>query len=503
MKLFTDLNKRQTVKNIVQENHKDSTVIDYSYKEVLSLENSNDNIDKYIIAFEDISSLHTALIGDKQYVNPSNIDLFNRYVDRYYRDLNLPREEEVYTAEDFKTLSMEGVVGGVFRGIGAFFRKIWEAIKKAIMKVVDAIKNFYKRYFTKEGSVNRKLDNIIETLEGGNYKLNAEAFEENGNDKTYKFANKIFASDDKITPNLVQGFINDCNYQFLGKLVSMSTKFIQDPNKLKAYKTSLDKLQKLKKAREKAQGKVDEIKNKGAIDRIKSSFNGETKEAKNNLKEVQKEIKENEKVVNEDKSGTQGMEDSDQTDAILAIYAKDSEKFTQEYAKTVIDPIKQRNGFRLAYGKRIILKKDSNEYELDLDMEEIGEFSEDPVEIDLLEPKEAIMLSRKIKDAISSTKGISDSYNNFLGAIDNSISQQDKFISDMEKSLENISDEYKDSVNRVKKEIDLWLKPQAKAIKLAVVTTSKLISSLFDNTLNVGEGVIEYCVLSMKYYEKF
>lgn len=462
---------------------------------------------KLSIAYEsyyEISSLHTTMVTmEGSYITASNIDLFNRYVNRVYSNLNI-EPIETFTAEDFKSFSEKSINVLAMEGLGDFIKKIWEGIKAIVSKIVGAIKKFFKDYFTKEGIVLRKLNNIKDVLSKGKYTISSEALQ-NKSVSSYAASSvaKILATKRTINSAVVDSYVKSTDYPFMEELIKQANNFLVHPDVIKSFKQAIDKVEYLKKKKESINSEIDANKeknaDKGFLKRTKENITGKNEEAKNiknlknDLKDTEKEISNNKEIVDKGIVDTGDNLMDEEISGFIDVYKK--------AFNNIINANLNDKDFILAKGKKIVVKTDNNGDFSSVETEDAFSPESKP-DFYPMEQNEIISFCSTMLDHIDKNKKTMKSFETLVANIDKSLTEQDKLFNSLSRGFDSIPEELKAQANKVKTQIDLFLKPFTAAFKSAVVTTSKLATNLYNNTLDIGNALATYATFSMKFYVK-
>lgn len=455
-------------------------------------------------AYDEALDLYGSLKLNTNYINENNIDLYNKYINSLSKRFGL---ETYVDKDDLNQLGSTGVNIITLEGLGDFISKIWNKIKEIILKMVNLVKNFFTSYFTKKGSVIRKLNNIIEALSEKDFILNMESIDPTNIPEKVK---NVFKTEDSlVTPSVIMNYIKDSKAEFLGNFIVHANMYAADKTVSSELLKYINKLKLVQFKKQMLQDKNQEIKdNAGTLGKA-SIMLGTNKEYNKNIKDIKdanKEINETKNVINKEIEKTKANEFNgiEGEEELKALADKKLDEFLTKYNAIIENNIVNVN-IVLAGGKILKIKQDDKNE----DKKKILEIEKDdhpklnrPTSAIYADSKSVISLAKESLNSITILEKNVESIQKFIDSISSVITEYDKIENETKKIFDSVPEEYKSAVNAYKNKITYVLKPLLNNNRVITMQVSKLSTNILDNALEVGLGVIAYSTQSMKYYKE-
>ena len=465
-----------------------------STEEHVVYSNQSKDIDKDIVtleshikAYNSLVTVETTIASENySFVDKNNYVLYNEYINSITSNLGI-KSIPIVTQEALGTLS--GVALNHHIALEGFIGDMWKKIKEIFSKIYNSIKEFFKKYFTRLGRVKNKLKNLSEVLIDTDKNLSksylenvpgglASKYPVNGNVDSSMVMEVL--SNTKV---LIES-MNDINKKasdFISKDV-LDKNFIANINRLKqdieATNGQIDSNNKDKK-----EGTVfkeakfgEEGKHNKDIDNTNSSLAADARD-----KSAQADKAKD--TVNNITSKEINLDSED-------VKAEEARKEFADFIKTLVSTMDKVKGKNLIKGKNIKSVSGSAEEGLKIETEDI---TDTPTSINLESKGELLKMVKESIDVISKAEKLSEEYGKVNDIVMKKLNDVDKLISDLDKTDDAKLGKYKKLLNnKVKVRLNL--------VKTFFNNYNKVCKNILEMALDTGDGIVEYTVLSLKYF---
>lgn len=455
MKLFTQEEIKEAPNLPLPENDED-----YMSSEEIdtALESLSDHTDAYI----SMSTVHSSMTTEGfSLVDKNNYILFNEYLSTIKRNLNVDTTAHIATETVVETphllkhhhLALEGIISS-----------IWDKIKSMFSKIGSAMKEFFKRHFTRLGRIKKRLENIIKTLEKSDKDLQKMA-----PDKIPSKIKTVFPVNGVVSEATLENAMRDA------ELIKVAIRTVNEEGKKVARVNVLDRkiLSDIKNFKDNAASLREESIN--PFGKKRSQARADTKVADAMQSSINDEVESNRTVV-----------DAEEDDVGLEEAKKEMEDF---YKK--IEPHLQKLVDRPLPGKTKIS-------EIKIDPEsgiqiETEKNDDEPNDVTLGSKSSLLGVNRKTLEIITDLEKGADSYDGVNKEINKTIGDVDKIINDLSRMEDKSNDGYR-------KVLEKKVKPRLKLLQSFFKNYNSINKNLLTYVTDFGEGVVAYTTTSMKYF---
>lgn len=372
-----------------------------------------------------------------------------------------------------KEIALEGFIGTLWEKIKGFFKKIYEGIKA-----------FFVRHFTRLGKTKKALENMKTLLEKSDKNIKEPAVENYSGPLL-----KLYAGYGQVNANAIKQAATNVN-DFTTNLTD-----INNLAKVFADKHLVDKefFAKIKGLKDRAD----------AANAVREDIVANTPEEKKGYKKDNSErnakIKESEslgKIRDESRAEADKMDDEvSKTSVNDAGTEGPNNEAAKQAMKNFLEEVKKALG--VSIGKKLIggvvLKSiDFGQEDLDLKIE-LGDEPEEATGVYLGARSDLLTVTKQGLDMIKTAEGsstlftsINDSVMKNLGAIDN-------IVNDIDKIDPVKYGKYKNLVNQqVRERLNL--------LRKFFSSYNKVGKNVYEYNMQCCEGIVHYCVLSVKHF---
>jgi len=418
----------------------------------------------------------------------SNYFIYNEYLKSISLNLDIP----------IKNISLENMNYNLEVSLEGIISNIWEKIKEIFKTIYEKIKAFFVKYFTKIGRIKNKLKNLEEVLKETDKDLNSEK----------RYLDKVPGSLAKKLP-----FGKEIDNRLIEEVLNNVEKLIKSIDEIKTKASNFSKrdilekniildLNKLKKNIESNKATRQEKENKKFGVKGNIPFTDANKEKKENKEEI-KSL--SEIISNQEKEQNTKNKEIDKVIELNSNISESDKNTSEEYEiikkefldfletiKSVLEQTKNKKLPKGIYIKEVkIISEDNLEIETD-------EYSEIPEGVELSFKETLLKFIHKVNNLLeiaeNNFKQISDIIDNFYKTIDN----VNIIIKDIDKYGEELNDS---RLNKLKKILLNKVKVRLNMAKEFFKTFSQVNKNFYENVTDACEVVIDYSVLSLKYFK--
>lgn len=439
---------------------------------VSEIDASFESLDKQVHAYGSLSTVYSSLSQeDFSLVDNKNQVLFNEYIKNITSNLGLSQETHlatesiVNTPYELKhhTLALEG-----------FISKIWEGIKNMFKKIGAAMSAFFKKHFTSLGITKKRIENNIKVLEKTEKDIKQINLEKIPGKLT-----SIFPVSGTVSEGVLERGMKDAG------LITKALHVINTEGSKIAKMEVLDRdfVAKVKSLRDQAKSNRDEAKGKSIFNKDARASKREAKqmekEADSKVKDMESVVKDNQDIDLEAEDGDEAME---KTKRELADFYK---KIQEAMSKLVDVPLP---------GKSIIT-------EVKVDEEEgiVIETEENKNEVDAvsLGSKASLLgVNRECLKLIGEIEKNSSNYTGINNEISKTMDTVDRLINDLSRAEDSMGPNSK----KYKAVLEKKVKVRLDLLKNFFKNYNKLNKTLLTHIVSVGDGVVLYTTVSLKYF---
>ena len=431
---------------------------------------SFESLDKQVYAYGSLSNVYSSLSQeDFSLADNKNQVLFNEFIKNITTNLGVSGENYVATESivntpyeaKHHTLALEG-----------FISKIWEGIKNMFRKIGEAMSAFFRKHFTSLGITKKRIENNIKVLEKTEKDIKQLDLE--------KMPGKllsVFPVSGTVSESVLEKGMKDAG------LITKALHVINTEGSKIAKMEVLDKdfVASIKALKDTAKSKMSEGKDKGLF-----KGRADRKDSKRLDKEADTKIKSMKEVADDnadvDLSGEEGDEGVEKAKRELADFYK---KIQESLSKLVDLPLP---------GKSIITEVKVDEEDGIVIETEVNKNEVDAVS---LGSKSSLLgINRECLKLISEIEKNSDNYTGINNQISKSMDTVDKLIKD----LSRVEDSMGPDAKKYKSVLEKKVKVRLNLLKNFFKNYNKLNKTLLTHIVSVGDGVVLYTTVSLKYF---
>lgn len=425
-------------------------------------------------AHESLTLVYTQIASESfEVINKRNYVLYNEYIKSITSNLGVVPvtiSQESLGLPDVALnhhLALEGLIG-----------TIWEKIKAMFAKIRDSIKQFFTDYFTKLGRVKKKLQNLKEVLSETDKDIKVISKDDVPGNLVSKYP-----VNGQLSINVVEEVLSNVS-QVSGILTSINTEAIKLAKRDVLDKEFVVNIKKLKDLAKDSQSKIESNNDQKGLNPF-SKKNRELNADNKSLKEIKdgalSEAKEKEKEAEDIGNNNVELEFDDGQFTL-------AKKEFAELLKTIESEFGKIKGKLLVNGKvitKVEVKEDSGiEFESE-------ENQETPSGLTMGSKSDLIKLVDNTIKLIDSVDKISNNFSAVNDEISKNLDAVDRIIKDIDAIKMESLGKYKTVLtNKVKERLNL--------MKTFFTNYNKVNKSLFGYVIDVAEGNIAYCTVSLK-----
>ncbi len=447
------------------------------------------SLENHVTAYCSLTNVYAQVVTESfSFVDKNNHILFNEYIKTIAKNLNAPTPitisqeaiDHLPAAAINHHISLEGMIAD-----------IWKKIKDFFAKIYDAVKGFFKTYFTRLGRLKNKLKNLEEVLK----ETDKDLLDVNIDNPPGGIASK-YPFEERINLSLVEEiFRNVAQVKDILIAVDVKSKDIANQDIL-----DRDFVARLKSLKDKIKSSGEQIdknnKDKtGGLGLLKK----ENRDKNKQLNEDNKNLSDLKKDSEKELKGTEGKVDdvnSDNADVILDDGKEQGFNKAKAEFKTLLTELSDK--FKPLIKKRLVngvtitdIKVDEDsgiELETDTDKNK-------PDSVGLTAKGELIRLIKETTALLESVEKLTDNYTKINDQVIKNIESVDKIIKDLDGTTNEALGKYKTVLEKKVKE-------RLTLMKAFFSTYNKVNKTLFGLVIDAAEGNVEYTVLCLKHFGK-
>ena len=483
-------------KPILESNKEDITITAEEFKQ----------LERMIYTYCDLSDVNIYIREHNyNFISTENYIIFNKYIEAVTRKLPITRIPTISqeTIEELPRVAVNHVIA-----LEGFIANLWEKIKTMFMKMYAKLTEFFKRYFTRLGRVKGRLENLKEVLG----EVVGDLKQTSLDDIPGSLASKFPMDEDTLNISQIETVLNNSNALlkglelFIGLAKTVAFNKIVDKDLVANIRKNIAQLEKLKEEEKKLKDQKDEkLAEKGPLGKLTNKAGLKSKD----IKEIDTKLKDIANKKTDIDKETKDLDKSvgDSMGDMVVLDEPDNEKIKEDIArlkKIIVDTFEGIKNKPLAEGKFIKEIKMNDDGEIDVD---IDTNKEKPKRVMLADKQE---LKGLVNTALEIVKYLDSNKNDYVGIVDSiydKIKEVDKIISEINKIEDKISKDTEGSKEKVanvlkyKKLLNNHIKEKLNQFKDLFSYTSKFVTTITDITIVAAEGVADYTVLSLKYFE--
>jgi len=438
------------------------------------------SLEKHIDAFNSLSIVFDQIVTeDFSFIDKGNYILYNEYIKNLTRNLGM-KHAPVISQEAISILPTVAINHHI--SLEGFIKDVWEKIKALFNKIINAIKEFFKKHFTRVGRLKKRLKNILEVLKETDKDLSKIVLENVPSGLASKYP-----VDGEITLKVVEETFN--NVSSLGLILkNINDEAIKLANKDILSRDFVSRIRNLKDSIRDNKEKIEENNAKkgwNPLSKKNRELNKENKSLSSIIKDTEEEVKNYKEKVDEITSDPSNVNIEFDDKEFLA--AQKEFEGLIEFINTNLSKLKDK---RLVGGKvitNITVDKDSG-----LEVE-VDENKGNPSEVHLGNKSNLIRLISETIKLINEVETSSKAYGKVNDTILNNINTVDRIIKDIDAvKMEELGKYRAVLTNKVKERLNL--------LKKFFTNYNKVCKSLFTMVVDAAEGNCDYAILSMKYF---
>jgi len=445
---------------------------------------------KHVVAFNSLNVIDEQISKESyNFIDKGNYILYNEYIKSITSNLKTDYIPTI-SQETIDTLPTTALNHHI--ALEGFIANMWAKIKAIFSRIYNAIKDFFVKYFTRLGRLKNKIGNLVKVLSETDKNLQMFNLDKVPGGLASKYPFKDIVDRDIISEVYTNlAILVDSFGEISAKASVFAGRDILD----KDFVTSVSKLK-------------DEIKvNKTNIDHNKDTqatlgsikkhlpftedgatnteLNKENKSLEKEAKAKAKEVENKEEQVSEivDKETDVDMSDKK---------FEEAKKEFQDFLKTLETVLNKVKNKRMIKGKTITEIKVSEDSGIEL---EISEDKETPSGITLSAKEPLIKLLNTVLEGINKSEKLATEYGKINDNVIKNMNTVDKLISDLDKIPEG-------SLGKYQKLLNNKVKVRLNLAKTFFNNYNKICKNILEMTMDSGDGVVEYSVLSLKHFNK-
>ena len=448
----------------------DSTLSDEMDTDFVSLEN-------HVRAYESLTNITTGVSFEGfNFLDRNNHVLFNEYLGMVKRNLNvnldgaMALESAIATPHGLKhyQLSLEGIIGNM-----------WAAIKKVFIRLGSAIKEFFKRHFTRLGKNKKRLENLLNTLKKTDKDILEINLEKVPNKIKSAFPYKGDISERDIKESVAAAAAIEDTLQIINNgAVEMAKKSVMDRDFVSRIKALADTIKD-------ARGNTKEEGLRDKAGRV-VPFMSKTEKSKDNdkFKDIANKATDEKAGIEKELSQNAGQEDIDADTGIQKVV----DELTVYFGK-IAKSMEGVRGRKLPGGK--VLKTIKIEPDSGIELE----FDDDKDTPDSVSLGSKSSLTNLVSDCLGVIEAMEKTakvYGTVNDTIMNGIKTVDSLIGDLDRL------NYSPDAARYKKKLENQVKLRLKLMQTFFTNYNKINKNFMSMVLDVSEGVVVYATESLK-----
>lgn len=441
-----------------------------------------DQLDRHMKAYESVQIIHSEIAAEElTFVDKKNVVLFNEYLRVLQTNLGVaPQQVNPVALEQMHITSVNYEIS-----LEGWMKSIWEKIKGFFKKIYDAVGAFMKRHFTRLGRLKNKLENIS--------KVASETKKNIG-----------LARLDDLPSGLVSMFkgFDDISEAVVSKAIATAKDAVEEIKNIvaitqKAASTGIvdqnfiAEIKKLKDTATATTAKIAENKSKET-----TGVKGLYGEGKANNKAIKEENKSLQQIANDatDDANTKDAEvvslgkDMDDTDEG---HEQKAQEFYKAYMSDVMKSMEKHVNVRMVGVKMITKVEINSEGQLEVTLEENDE--EEPKGAVLTNSEGVKTLADAALAVIKAAEDMASGYAKVNDEIMKRLQDVDSLIAD----IDRIDPE---RYGKYKSVLDKRIRSRLRMMQNLFRSYNQVNKNFFEVAMNTGDGVVDYCVTSMKHF---
>lgn len=445
----------------------------------------SEEIDGDLISLEEHMLVHDSLTTVKtstesnsfNFLDNTNKVLFNEYISSLTRNLGVNLDNAIATES---IMAMEHSVKHHQLALEGIVANIWNSIKRMFTKIGGAIKEFFKRHFTRLGVVKKRLDNLQKSLEKTDKDIKQITV-----DKIPGKINSAFPYEGSVNESSVKESIE------LAKKVSNVIKVVNEDAHKTAKKSVMNKdfVARIKAFTDEAKEAGDSIKEQSLMEKGKDLVSRNKSETyKNN--EKMSTIKENAERIKEDMEG-ELSENASGDELTEETGSAEAKKELQEYFSKIAEALEPLKGKKLPGGKVLEKAEVSENSGIELEFDTV---KDKPSDLGLGSRTSILSMVKDCLKVIEGMEKTGDEFGKVNDMILDNINTVDKLITELDKLSGNVD------APKYKKKLEFQVKERLAIMRNFFTNYNKINKNFMSMVLDVSEGVIVYSTTSMKHF---